>query len=131
MLSSHSFPCLLLLLQPKRRDSSPEVRKYQVVQVLGRVADQLLPGSLYFISVSRDVSCPSVVIKLIFRCHTHTKKPSKEKNNNCMGWQVLGVRSRNTSLVLKTAEISQLKLHYLKRTKFLIGRKMKHIPGPR
>lgn len=38
--------------------------------------------------------------------------------------------SRNTNLVLETVESSQLKLYSIKRTKLVIGRKMKYIPEP-
>lgn len=54
---------------------------------------------------------------------------SKEKKKNCMRWGEAGL-AEIPVLFWKTAEISQFKLDYIKRTKLAAVWEMKHSPGP-
>lgn len=66
-------------------------------------------------------------MKSSFCCHIEI--PSKEKKKYCMRWGEEGL-AEIPVLFWKTAEISQLKLGYIERTKRAAVWEVKHSPGP-
>lgn len=102
-------------------------------QVLRRVADkQSLQPILHFILMKNDFSCLLVALKFRFNCQI--KMPNKNKNNNCMKWQGLGMREDIQAFFWRQQKFPSLncatqKKNQNQNTKLLAVQQLRHSPG--